>query len=173
MTQICNIKVSFTIKKDKKWYEKIKDVCVKNKKNLKKSGNITTFKYIFSFCFFEKKTEYIHVNATGIKKEEDIPNFKIFFYNNILKEEIHNFKIDNITASFSINKDLNLNTIFNSFENVKYNPERFPGLFLKHNSSTAVIFRNGKINILGCKNSKDVYLTWIKILQQISTALIP
>jgi len=173
MKNISNIKVSFTIKKSENWYDNIKNICKKNNVFLTKSGNIIIFKFIFSFCFFEKKNNCLHINATGIKCESDIQYFKNFFRKNILNEELLNFKIDNITSSFSLNKNINLNDLYNSLENVKYNPERFPGLFLKNDSFTAVIFKNGKINILGCKSSKDVYSAWIKILQKISIVFIP
>jgi TATA-box binding protein (TBP) (component of TFIID and TFIIIB) len=173
MRQISNIKVSFTIHQNEKWLEQIEDLCKKNNILLKKRGNILIFKYNYSFCFFEKKNNHIHINATCIKIVSEIPYFKYFFLNNIINNQIFNFKIDNITSTFSFNRNINLNIIFNTFENVKYNPERFPGLFLKFKLFTAVIFRNGKINILGCKSTKDVYLSWIKIVQKISIALIP
>jgi hypothetical protein len=172
MKEISNIKVSFSIKNIDNLYNKLENICGICNSFLKKSGNIIILKYIFSFCFFEKRDGYTHINSTGIKKESDIPSFMVFFKSKIFNVELFKFKIDNITSTFSLNSNINLNLLYKSCDNVRYNPERFPGLFLKECNITAIIFRNGKINILGCKSTNEVHEKWKKILEKISFAII-
>jgi TATA-box binding protein (TBP) (component of TFIID and TFIIIB) len=47
--------------------------------------------------------------------------------------------------------------------NATFNPERFAGLFIKLSGGTVIIFRTGKVNIVGCKSISDVNEIWNQI----------
>ncbi|UCD14210.1 MAG: TATA-box-binding protein [Thermoplasmatales archaeon] len=72
-----------------------------------------------------------------------------------------NLQIQNIVASASIKKNLDLRSIASSIGNVEYDPERFPGLIYKTDDQNTVIliFDSGKIIGNGTK------------LEEISTAI--
>lgn len=65
--------------------------------------------------------------------------------------EIH---IQNVVASTSIGKELDLNAISASFENAEYEPEQFPGLVFRVNEpkTAALIFSSGKVVCTGAKS---------------------
>jgi transcription initiation factor TFIID TATA-box-binding protein len=66
--------------------------------------------------------------------------------------------IDNIIATTNLNRKLNLVDISSrkKFTNIKYNNEKFPGLFVKFNIGTAIIFHSGKIVIVGSKSIENI-----------------
>jgi len=109
----------------------------------------------------------IHVNLTGVK-EFCFFHSIIFDLNKILFTQdwcvIIDIRIDNITASFNFNKQIDLKYLKQTYSNVKYNSERFPGLFFKFNTGTAILFSSGKINIVGCKNTETILELWKKLL---------
>ncbi len=80
------------------------------------------------------------------------------------KDEIRSltYTIQNIVAKTSLNLDheIVLNTIKTTLKNTEYNPERFPGLFLRlrHPKCVIIIFRNGKIILTGLKSLSHVDL---------------
>lgn len=173
MNHISNIKFSFNIEKHCSWEEELYKKCLINNfpKPLKKS-NIIVIKCKYTFCIFEKKNNLIHFNITGVKNFEQIDDFKIYFKDNFFSSEILNFKIDNITANFDLNRKINLLNLYKISEKVKYNPERFPGLFIKDFGKTCIIFKNGKVIILGCKCEKDLCIIWQKVLKRILNVII-
>jgi hypothetical protein len=173
MNHISNVKISFNIEKPALWREKINKNCeVNNTIPPVKKNNILIFKNKYTFCVFEKKNNSLHFNVTGIKHYDEIENFNIFFKTIFPNSIILNLKIDNLTATFNINRKIDLLKLYHLSEKVKYNPERFPGLFLKDCGKTCLIFRNGKIVILGCKTKKEVCEIWQKILKKIVNAII-
>ena len=42
------------------------------------------------------------------------------------------------------------------FPKIKYNNQKFPGLFITFERGTAIIFHSGKIVIVGCKTTKHI-----------------
>lgn len=78
----------------------------------------------------------------------------------------HNFKIQNIVASVSVEYPLMLYEM--SLEhgaNVSYEPELFPGLVLRIFKPKIVflLFRSGKIVITGAKNMTEINNTYAKV----------
>lgn len=67
-------------------------------------------------------------------------------------------KIENIVASASFKKELNLSKIAASVEGAEYKPKHFPGLVykLKEPKTAMLIFRSGKVVCTGAKSLKDV-----------------
>ena len=172
MKCISNIKVSFQFCKVENWNVILKKKSEILKFSYKQSVNIFSVKYKYSFCFFEKKNNKIHVNATGIKSFHDLQSFTSFFTHNLFNVILENFQIDNITASFNIKENIDLKKLKEITLNSKYNPDNFPGLFLTLEKRTFIIFKNGKIILLGCKTEKEIHNKWQLLLQIILHAII-
>jgi transcription initiation factor TFIID TATA-box-binding protein len=68
------------------------------------------------------------------------------------------YTIQNIVVRLSLNCNLNLEKIRDCFKNCSYDPNHFPGLFLriKAPKSVLIIFRTGKIVLTGIKLFKDI-----------------
>ncbi|MBW2977567.1 TATA-box-binding protein [Candidatus Woesearchaeota archaeon] len=83
-----------------------------------------------------------------------------------IKPEI---KIQNIVASGSIGKDLNLNTLAMKLPNTEYEPEQFPGLVYKlaEAKATFLLFSNGKIVCTGTKSEKEVREALDKLIEHL------
>jgi len=77
------------------------------------------------------------------------------------------YTIQNIVVKLSLNLgvDLALRKIDAQLENTEYNPERFPGLFIRfsHPKCVSIIFRNGKLILTGLKLFNQIDLV-IKLL---------
>jgi transcription initiation factor TFIID TATA-box-binding protein len=65
-----------------------------------------------------------------------------------------------IKSLLPIKEDLDLMMITNNLNNSQYNPNRFPGLFVRysHPKCVVIIFRNGKLIITGLKSSSNIEL---------------
>lgn len=139
-------------------------VCkILKEKNIKSKlhNNFVVIKAKYTFIIFKTKNAIEnHINITKI------PN--LFLISVAIKEiedllecSHYNLCIDNIIASANLNKNLYLTDIVKSktFEKVKYNNQKFPGLFVTFNQGTAIIFHSGKIVIVGCQNIEDI--EWI------------
>ena len=68
------------------------------------------------------------------------------------------YVIQNIVVRLDICRKLNLSAVLSSLANSTYDPNRFPGLFLRINApkSVLIIFRSGKIIITGIKLFEDI-----------------
>ncbi len=69
------------------------------------------------------------------------------------------FNIENIVASASLNRELDLYAIARDLDNVEYEPEQFPGaiLKLKKPKTSLLLFKNGKMICTGAKNEAMVH----------------
>ena len=83
-----------------------------------------------------------------------------------IKPEIH---IQNIVASGSVGRDLNLNELAMKLENTEYEPEQFPGLVYKLTSAKAtfLLFSNGKIVCTGTKSKEAVNNALDKLIENL------
>ncbi len=70
-----------------------------------------------------------------------------------------NIKIQNVVASTDLKVDIPLNTIMNHLESSEYYPKEFPGLIYRLDvpKVASLIFRNGKINCVGAKSTKEAH----------------
>lgn len=171
---ISNIKISLIYETSEKWKKDIIQKCEEMNIKYKQNGNMIIIKSDFVLCIIEKKLKpglrtqsgrQIHVNLSGVKNFNDL-KLKLDFLKNIFlkkKYELKYQKVDNISANFSLANKINLRDLYEKTQNCKYNTERFPGLFLKLENSTAVIFNSGKVNILGCKTESQVLQAWNKV----------
>lgn len=73
---------------------------------------------------------------------------------------VTNFKTVNVVAKWDLRKKVNLNNIFYEMKKwekfVCYEPELFPGLSVRLDDVTAVVFHSGKVNILGAKTETQI-----------------
>jgi len=80
--------------------------------------------------------------------------------------------IQNIVAKITLNidKEFVLNEINITLNNTEYNPERFPGLFLrfKHPKCVIIIFKNGKLILTGLKAFNHVDLVIERLILKLN-----
>ncbi len=78
------------------------------------------------------------------------------------------YTIQNIVVKTSLNirEDFVLKNINAKLNNTEYNPERFPGLFIrfKHPKCVIIIFRNGKIIMTGLKSFNQINLALERLI---------
>jgi len=85
------------------------------------------------------------------------------------------YTIQNIVVKTSLNirEDLALKNITAKLNNTEYNPERFPGLFirLKYPKCVIIIFRNGKIILTGLKSFNQINLALKRLILKLNDIL--
>ena len=134
-----------------------------------------TSKYIIvrsDFTYIISKTRnntLNHINITKIKNFDEIQLSIHHLQSNVLKEldfKINHLSIDNISASYDLKHFVDLRQICeNNPQKVRYNNEKFPGLFLRLEKSTLLIFHTGKVNSVGCKTLKDLIEAFSKLIK--------
>jgi len=168
--QLTNIKIS--IKVLKICLNNVEQILKRQKKQCKKYSNYIVIQDRFTYIVFKpsikKNLETSHVNITKIPNI-DMINKAIYHLIKIINcTYVSNSKtIDNITASVKIPKDLTPEKIVNIFRNrcrITFNKETFPGVFLKFETGTAIVFHTGKCIVIGCKKIVDLEETVEKIL---------
>ena len=111
---------------------------------------------------------------TGARSLEDIAAARDLFFHelgllgyNPIKRDI---LIQNIVFSVKMDREIDINKLLesNSKGIIKYNPKNFPGLIFNNENPkfTAIIFKSGKMNIIGLKNFDEILPT-LKLLDQI------
>lgn len=124
-------------------------------------NNFIVFEKVFTYIIFKSgKSKDNHINITKIKQRHAIEE-AISVISGLLNCNIRKLKIDNITATTCTNGVIDLYHIsqkekLNTWGVLKYNSQKFPGLFIKHSLGTIIIFHSGKIVILGCKKEEDI-----------------
>lgn len=124
-------------------------------------ANFVSFNYQFSFVVFKTSSNNLnHINVSRVKSKKEIKVVENILLS-VFLVPIHSIKVDNIVSTSNIGRELNLFEIVRKqiFPNLKYNPEQFPGLFVKFNKGTTILFHSGKIVIVGCKSYDD--LKWV------------
>jgi len=66
-------------------------------------------------------------------------------------------RIENVVASTSLGKELDLPGISKSLEGAEYEPEQFPGLVyrMKNPKAATLLFRSGKVVCTGAKSLEE------------------
>lgn len=80
-------------------------------------------------------------------------------------------KIENVVATTSVGRDLDLKAIALALDNAEYEPEQFPGVVyrIKKPKTATLLFRSGKLVCTGAKSIEDVHLaikTVIKVVEE-------
>lgn len=157
--QITNIKVSL----------KINPLCLSSVQKELESQNIpftiyTNFivvRKIFTYIIFKTgKQKNNHINITKINSELAIKTAIEILQTILTNIVIQKQTVDNITASVNLHKSILLTHIPNIYRRIdctiSYNPEKFPGLFIKVKNGTIIIFHTGKCIIIGAKTINDI-----------------
>ncbi|MBT3405841.1 TATA-box-binding protein [Candidatus Woesearchaeota archaeon] len=119
-------------------------------------------------CTGAKTLSDVSESLKQIKKSLEKINVKI-----TVDPEIN---VQNIVASGSIGRDLNLNVLAMKLENTEYEPEQFPGLVYKlkgylpedqTQKATFLLFSNGKIVCTGTKSEDQVDLAVDKLIENL------
>jgi len=78
-------------------------------------------------------------------------------------------RIENVVASTSLGRELDLHAISRTLEGAEYNPDRFPGLIyrLKDPKTASLLFKSGKVVCTGGKSLADVETAIGKIVKQL------
>ena len=99
---------------------------------------------------------------SGEKKKNDESNFKL------------DYKIENVVATviMEITEKIDLTKISRKYEDVEYNPERFPGLIMRINEpkATFLIFTTGKMVITGLRRADEASPGVKKVVKYIKKA---
>lgn len=82
---------------------------------------------------------------------------------NSLTYSLQNFVVK---SHLAIEEDLDLKFLANNLENSQYDPNRFPGLFIRfsHPKCVIIIFRNGKLILTGLKTSTNIELVLKRLI---------
>lgn len=167
MIRIVNIKISVKVKTIS--LAAVVNILKRKKIWFKEFPNFISFTKKYNFVIFKSTNKDNHVNITKLKRKKDIlksaRNLK-----KILGIKIKAIIVDNLVATAAFNKHLNLKAINNSkkFKTKKYNPESFPGLFLKFKTGTCIIFHSGKIVFIGFKHRRDIFSAFQKMVRKIN-----
>jgi len=84
-------------------------------------------------------------------------------------------KIENVVASTSLGKELDLPSIAKSLEGAEYEPEQFPGLVyrMKNPKAATLLFRSGKVVCTGAKSIEEVRLAIDHLVKKITETGVP
>jgi len=84
-------------------------------------------------------------------------------------------RIENVVATTSLGKELDLQSIAKSLEGAQYDTEQFPGLVYRMKSPkvATLLFRSGKVVCTGAKNIEEVRTAMDQLVKQISAAGVP
>jgi TATA-box binding protein (TBP) (component of TFIID and TFIIIB) len=171
-----NIKLSVICEVAENWRKQLKHCLTRGLISFKEKGNIFIIKEEVTLCIFQKKETFdktlIHLNISGVKTFENINQIilkikKNYFQYNCI---VISVKVDNTTSVFQYPQKVNLDFFKKCFCLSKFDKERFPGLFYKLEHGTAIIFKSGKVNILGCKSKDQILSTWKEIMNMLNYA---
>jgi transcription initiation factor TFIID TATA-box-binding protein len=81
-------------------------------------------------------------------------------------------KIENVVATTSLGRKLDLGAIALALDGAEYEPKQFPGLIyrLKEPKTAALLFTSGKVVCTGAKNLEQAKTAIDKVLKQIEVA---
>lgn len=180
---IKNIKSSLTVSCEKDWKKYLLQKVLSLGLTYSQKGNILVVKGDFNLCILEKKVKVtddhqtknnkdIHINLSGVQSFQKLESVITYIITHLLPPSscLVLSKIDNITASFTFPKKVNLIELKLLNPEFQYNKERFPGIFIKLKSGTGIVFNSGKTNIIGCKSEQDILQTWRTIVKYLLTA---
>src|SRR5881296_2682201 len=91
------------------------------------------------------------------------------------EDPMANFRIENVVASTSLGRELDLKAIALALGGSEYEPEQFPGLIyrIKEPKTAILLFRSGKVVCTGAKSLENVKTAIDLVAKQIEAAGIP
>lgn len=126
--------------------------------NIKNFKNFVVLKHKYTYTIFKtNQNSQNHINITKIPSIKKVKK-AVKHLQKYLDFEVISLKVDNIIATLKTGKKIDLVSVCERklFENMKFNSETFPGLFVKFDKGTAILFHSGNIVLLGLKNKKDL-----------------
>lgn len=133
----------------------------------KRYSNFIVIRDLYTYIIFKQGCNGCnHVNITKLKVLDDIDISIKHLCSVLLTCHIVEYKrvVDNITASINLERQFNLLEITKLFPgHCSYNTEKFPGLFLKFNCGTIILFHTGKCILIGAKTESDIQCLIAKI----------
>lgn len=163
MFKIVNVKVS--LKTSTIFLDNVCEIARKKNLYCKNYKNFIVLKSKYTYIIFKVNKEgKNHVNITKIPLIHNISDAVEYFKDKIIDCTTENISIDNISATASAKTRLNLQKIvlkkdyknLDNFLALKYNNQLFPGLFLKFQTGTVIVFHSGKCVIVGCKDETSI-----------------
>lgn len=161
MFEIKNVKISLKLKELS--LNTVLEYLDVNNCRYKTKSNYVIIESKYIYIVFKPKNRLItHINVTKISDLSEVDTAvdnlitKIFPTLDII---VHKVVVDNITAVFNVNKTVNLPEIIKNNKNfyqITYNNEKFPGMFIKFDVGTLIVFYTGKVIAVGCKNENDL-----------------
>lgn len=81
-------------------------------------------------------------------------------------------KIENVVATTSVGRELDLKVIALALDNAEYEPEQFPGVVyrIKKPKTATLLFRSGKMVCTGAKSIEDVHTAIKYVIKMIEEA---
>ena len=154
MAEVRNVKISLKIKGCSLDIAR-KSLTIKNIQ-YKTAPNFISFSLNnYTYIYFKEpmNNKFVnHINVTKIPSVDKI-NDAINNLKSICPVQIVSQSVDNIIATGNLASPINIKEVINQkcFVHTKYNPEQFPGIFVKFNSGTIILFHSGKIVLVGFK----------------------
>ena len=174
MTCIKNVKISIKFL-SQNLLSHFSDTALRRNVKFSYSRNILVIKDRFTLIVFKQKNGKYHINITGIKSLEGIKPTITWLkstYCNQNDFQLISHDIDNITSSFCMDSLLPLDKLATCIQNSSYNSEIFHALYIKSSEGTLVVFRSGKINIVGCKSVQRTLTLWNLVKNKINVVLM-
>jgi transcription initiation factor TFIID TATA-box-binding protein len=93
----------------------------------------------------------------------------------LMGESVAKIKIENVVATTSIGKELDLQSIAGALKGAQYDTERFPGLVyrIKEPKTAMLLFRSGKVVCTGAKTLDQVRTAIDLLVKQIEALGLP
>jgi len=81
-------------------------------------------------------------------------------------------KIENVVATTSVGRELDLKTIALALENAEYEPEQFPGVVyrIREPKTATLLFRSGKLVCTGAKSIEDVHRAIKNVVERLEAS---
>ena len=115
-------------------------------------------KYVYTIFKTRNNDKTYHVNITKVPSREDI-EISLSKLTDIISNRFYvkTWKINNLTCSFRADFEIPLLDVFEKLQKksfvkkMRFNPERFPGMFVSLEANTILIFSTGRMIIIGAK----------------------
>jgi hypothetical protein len=147
--------------------EIVKELCIDLESQL------STTQDIFKALYITDLDSYSDEEQLDIKRTNQ--NLKVViqeFYNKLNTVQYQKNVKHEITVSLEIEKKLDLNQIAQKIEGAVFNPEKFPGLIMKseNSSATIILFSKGKMVITGLKRTSEAEKTIDEVIKKFRKA---
>lgn len=176
MVKIANIKASIKLRNGEP-LSFFKNVCVNKKLLHTEHANFIVISDLFTYIIFKMSplTACNHVNVTKIRDFNGVSlaaaHLNRMFNVNAGLEDV---TVDNITATADFKCAVHLPIFLqvcsaNGDAKMSYNNEKFPGLFVRFDKGTAILFSSGKCVFIGHKLLAHVNDSFDKLYQNIQS----